>query len=259
VTPAPDEHRAERWAVPVAVLVAAAMWEWASRHAVVSPLFFPPPSEIARALGQLVSEGTLGPHLRATLTRLAIGLVCGGIPGLAIGLMMGWSPRLRAAFDPLVAALHPLPKIAVLPLVMMIVGIGEASRVIVVAVAAFFPLLVNSMAGVRQIHPLYFEAAEAYGASRRRVLAHVVVPGSLPLVMTGVRLAFNVGMLIAISVELVSAREGLGKLLWVSWQSMRTEDVYAALVVIAVLGAGFNALLGWLTARLTPWNTGHTR
>jgi NitT/TauT family transport system permease protein len=167
---------------------------------------------------------------------------------------MGWSRSLRAALDPLVAAVHPLPKIAVLPLIMIIFGIGESSKIVVIAVGTFFPMLINSMAGVRQISPIHFEVAENYGASPFKVLTRVIIPGSLPLVLAGARLALNIALLLTIAVELVSAREGLGEMIWFAWQTLRTEELYASLVVIGALGVTFNLLLQALSQRLVPWH-----
>jgi len=120
-------------------------------------------------------------------------------------------------------------------------------------VAVFFPMLINTMAGVRQISPIYFEVAKNYGASLFKVLTRVVVPGSLPLVLTGTRLALNTALVLTIAVEVVAAQEGLGEMIWFAWQTLRTEELYATLIVIAALGISFNLILQRLTARLVPW------
>ena len=160
---------------------------------------------------------------------------------------------MRRIIDPLVAALHPIPKIAVLPLIMIVFGIGESSKIVSVAVAVFFPVLINTMAGVLQISPIYFEVAKNYGASLFRVLTRVVVPGSLPMVLTGMRLALNVALVVTIAIELVAAQEGLGDMIWFAWETLRTEELYVSLAVTAALGISFNVLLQYLTARLVPW------
>jgi ABC-type nitrate/sulfonate/bicarbonate transport system permease component len=245
--------RLERWLPAAVVAVALAIWEWQVRIGGLSALFFPAPSTIARTLAQLVTSGELATHLSATLSRLFLGFALGGLPGLILGLVMGWSRRLRAIIDPLVAAAHPVPKIAVLPLIMIIFGIGESSKIVSVAVAVFFPVLINTMAGVRQISPIYFEVARNYGASLFRVLTRVVVPGSLPLVLTGTRLGINTALVLTIAVELVAAQEGLGEMIWFAWQTLRTEELYATLIVIAALGISFNLILQHLAARLLPW------
>jgi NitT/TauT family transport system permease protein len=247
----------ERSGPATALLVmgaALAAWEWAARHDIISSLFFPAPSVILRVFEADLRNGTLTAHTVATLGRLLAGVLIGGVPGLLIGLGMGWSPWLRSVADPLVALFHPLPKLALLPLIMMLVGIGEASRVVVIALAAFFPMLINAMAGVREIHAEAFETAAAYGARSRHVFVHVVLPGSLPLVLTGVRLSFNIGLLLAVAVELITAQQGLGRMIWLAWETMRTEDLYAALVVLAGIGVGFNAVLGAAGRWLTPWH-----
>jgi NitT/TauT family transport system permease protein len=195
-------------------------------------------------------------HLRATLSRLFLGFALGGFPGLILGLAMGWSHRLRRIIDPLIAALHPIPKIAVLPLIMVVFGIGESSKIVSVGIAVFFPVLINAMAGVRQISPIYFEVAKNYGASLFRVLTRVVGPGSLPLVLTGMRLGLNTALVLTIAVEVVSAQVGLGEMIWFAWETLRTEELYATLIVTAGLGIGFNVVLQHLTARLVPWQAG---
>jgi NitT/TauT family transport system permease protein len=245
--------RLEWWLPAAVVAVALTVWEWQARTGGLSALFFPAPSTIALTLVRLLTSGELAVNVGATLSRLFLGFALGGLPGLILGLAMGWSRRLRVVVDPFIAAAHPVPKIAVLPLIMIIFGIGESSKVVVVAVAVFFPMLINTMAGVRQISPIYFEVAQNYGAGLIKVFTRVVVPGSLPLVLTGARLALNVALLLTIAVELVAAQEGLGEMIWFAWQTLRTEELYASLIVIAALGISFNLLLQRLTVRLVPW------
>jgi NitT/TauT family transport system permease protein len=167
--------------------------------------------------------------------------------------MMGWSQRLRIVIDPFIAAAHPVPKIALLPIIMIIFGIGESSKVVVVGVAAFFPMVINAMAGVRQISPIHFEVAENYGANPVKTFTRVVVPGSLPLVLTGARLALNTALLLTIAVELVAAQKGLGVMVWFAWQTLRTEELYASVAATATMGVSFNLLLQRLAAHLVPW------
>lgn len=155
--------------------------------------------------------------------------------------------------DPLVAATHPIPKLAILPIVMIIFGIGETSKLVIIALTVFFPMLINAMAGARQISPIHFEVASNYGASPLRVFWRVVVPGSLPFALAGARLALNVGLLLTIAVEMVSAQRGLGSMVWFAWQTLRTEELYASIFVTAALGVGFNTILQRLTAYLVPW------
>ncbi len=241
------------WVPTLVGLVALSLWEGAARLGLLPSLYMPAPSEIAEALWTSIVRGELGSNLWATLTRVVPGLVIGVVPGLLLGVAMGRSRSVRAVVDPLIAAVHPIPKIALLPLFMIVLGIGEASRIAVVAIAAFFPMLINAMAGVRRISPLYFEVARNYGASRLKVFTRVVLPGSLPMVLSGLRLSANVAFLVTIAVEIVAADSGLGALIWLSWEVLRVELLYAVLVVISLFGVTLNLGLGGLATWLAPW------
>ena len=246
-------QHAEKWLPAVIVVAALLAWELGVKTGKVPPLFFPAPSTIFLTLVQLVVGGELAANMGATLSRVIVGLAIGGMTGLFLGLILGRSRRLRIVIDPFIAAIHPLPKIALLPLIMILFGIGETSKVVLVTLGTLFPMLINTVVGVRQINPIYFDVAANYGASPRKVFSRVVVPGSLPLVLAGVRLALNVALLLTIAVELSSAQRGLGAMIWLAWETLRTEELYATLGVIAMLGIIFNLLLQWLTARLAPW------
>jgi NitT/TauT family transport system permease protein len=217
-------------------------------------LYFPRPSFIWTTLHRLVADTGLLHDVQLTASRLAVGLVAGGIPGLVLGWVMGWSRRARAAADPIVAAVHPMPKIALLPLIMIVFGIGELSKVIAIAIGVFFPLVINATAGVKQISPIHFDVARNLGLSRLHTLARVVVPGSMPVVMAGVRVAVNIGLLVTIAVELLAANRGLGARLWLGWETFRPEQIWAILVVLALGGITINALVLWMSRRLVPWN-----
>ncbi|MBN2549957.1 MAG: ABC transporter permease [Anaerolineales bacterium] len=245
--------RFEPWISTLFVLVGLAIWEVAARAGKVSILFFPAPSTIFSTLFELTVSGKIFEATAATLSRLVIGFIIGSVPGLILGLTMGWLPRVRAIADPIIAALHPIPKIAIFPLIMIIFGIGEASKIVAIAISAFFPVLINSMAGVRQINPVYFEVTKNYGANPWKIFTRVILPGSLPLVLTGARLAINIAMVIGIAVELSAAKEGLGVMVWFSWQTLRTEELYASLIIIGLLGFGINQILQHLSHRLAPW------
>ncbi len=243
----------ERWGALILVVSGLLMWEWQVRAGNISALFFPAPLVIIRTLVQRFANGEWLSHLLATLSRLVLGFTIGSTTGLVLGVSMGWSRRLRVVADPLLAAAHPVPKIAVLPLVMILFGIGETSKIVLIAVTAFFPMVINTMVGVRQINPLYFEVVRNYGAPPLKVFRRIIIPGSLPLILTGLRLALNVSLLITIAVELVTAQQGLGALIWLAWETLRTEELYASLTVIAALGIIMNVLIQRLTSTILPW------
>lgn len=249
-------ERASRWDkfLPYIVLgTLLLLWEFLARRELIITLFFPAPTRILENLGEMLMDGSMWANLSATVSRLTIGLVAGIIPGVLLGLAMGWSPRLGKIVDPIIAALHPIPKIAIFPLIMLIFGIGEASKIIAVAITIFFPTLINSMAGVHLISPVYFEIAQNYGAGRKKTFLRVVWPGSLPMVLAGIRIAFAVALIVTIALELLLASEGLGVIIWYAWQTLRTADLYSTLVVIALIGILGNWLLTRIERRLVPW------
>jgi len=242
------------------VFVALAIWEMASVAGLIGSTFFPRPTAIAVSLWELLSTGDAFTHSAVTLNRTLAGFVIGAGSGLALGLAMGAWPRLHALLDPIVALAHPIPKVAVLPLVLVIFGIGEASKVALGALGCFFPMLINTVAGVRAISPTYFEVARSYGAGNRAMFTRVVIPGSLPMVLTGARLALNMSLVLVIAGELLVAQRGLGQAMWLWWQAMRITDVYAWLVVTGAIGVLLNRALALFSRWLMPWrDDGHTR
>jgi len=250
-----DGWPVERWLPAAVIICGLALWEVAAHAGWISKLFFPPPSVIVLTLGRLAWGGTLWPSLGATLYRVAAGVVIGGGAGLLMGWLMGAYRPLRIAFDPIVAALHPLPKLAIFPIFLVLLGIGEASKIALLATVAFFPMLINTLAGVQQIDRAYWEVAANYGARGGKLLRRVILPGSLPLALTGLRLAINATLVVAIAVEMLSAQKGLGAMIWLAWQTLRAEALYAVLIVIGLIGILFSALLDMLTKHLTSWHS----
>lgn len=241
------------WPATTLFVILLAGFEAASRTGLISGLMFPPPTRVLSTLASSIASGEMIGHLFATLGRVIPGLLLGAIPGLTLGLVMGRSARLRRIVDPFIAAAHPVPKIALFPLFMLIFGLGDAAKIAIVALAAFFPCLINAMAGARAISPLYLEVARSCGASPLRTFTHVLLPGSLPVALSGLRLAANVSIVVTIALELVAADRGLGSVVWLSWEILRVDLLYATILVTALLGIGFNALLAWFAGRVAPW------
>ena len=244
-----------RWSVRFFLvwLVLLAIWEVLVRTGLQTGLFLPAPSRIGASLGVMVSDGTLATHLVVTIVRIIAGLLGGATVGLVLGLAMGMSTRLRRLMDPIVAALHPIPRLAFFPLLIVVLGVGESSKLAAVSLGAFFPMLLNTVAGVRGMNPVHLELARSYGATRQQMFLRVLLPGSLPLMLTGLRLSSNVAFHATIGVEMVGSRTGIGSLLWLSWQTFRIDQLYATLTVIAIIGIGLASFIRWITVRGAPW------
>jgi ABC-type nitrate/sulfonate/bicarbonate transport system permease component len=235
---------------PVVLLIG---WEAASAAGVLREALFPRPSTVLAHLHRLVADGTLLGHLLPTLWRMAWAFVLAAGLGIVIGLAMGLWRRLRESLDPVFAVVYPIPSVLFLPLVSFLVPRGESALVVTTAVTSFFLIAFTTADGVRQIDPLVVDAARHYGARGWRLFAAVLLPGALPYVFTGLRLGLGFALIVVVAVEIVNASRGLGALLWLSWQVLKVEDMYATFVVIATLGAVLSYGLAALRARLLPW------
>ena len=235
---------------PIALV---ALWELLARAGVLDTRFFPAPSSIVRALGALISTGELLGDLRDTLMRVFIGMLLGGIPGLIIGALMGLSLTVRAFLKPVVAALFPIPKLAVLPLIFLIFGLGEEAKYVSVSIGIVFLMLINTMAGVMAIDRIYFDVGKNFGANRWQFFRTIAVPGAMPGIITGFQLSLTIALLVCVATEFVGAKSGLGYLIWNSWQTFSVAEMYSGLVVCAVLGLLFQVGVDLVERVLIPW------
>lgn len=241
---------------PLLILV---LWEIVVRAGLLDARIVPAPSMILETFKSLIESGELARHVGVSLTRVFVGLLLGAIPGLVVGTLMGLSPMTRAIVSPIVASLYPIPKIAIFPLVMAIFGIGELSKYVLVAIAVFFFMAINSFAGVANVDRIYWDVGRSFGVSRPRAILTIALPGALPMILAGLRLSLGVSLLVLVGAEFVGAKSGIGYLVWNSWQVFDVESMYAGIVVIGLLGWAFFAVLDELERRLVPWAPGNRR
>jgi len=230
-----------------------ALWELLVRASVLDARFFPAPSSIVGTFANLISSGELAKHTGTSLSRAAWGFGIGFFPALILGITMGLQPLVRAAMQPIVGATYPIPKVAILPLVMLIFGLGEQSKWAIIAIGVFFQVLISTAAGVANIDRIYLDVGKTFGASRLNIYRTVALPGALPVIFAGIRLGWGVALLLLVAAELVAAKSGLGYLIWNSWQTFAVEEMYVGLVTVAFLGFVSFVLLDILESRLIPW------
>jgi len=237
-------------ASPLALLV---LWEVLARSGLIDARFFPPPSKIFAQLVVLVQSGELWQNTWASLQRLFWGGLIGGIPALVLGVIMGLYRPVRAVVEPLVAATYPVPKSAILPLMLLIFGLGEGSKIAMVAIGVFYPVLINAMAGVLQINRIYLDVGHNFQASRSQVFRTIAFPGALPFIMTGMKLGLGMGLILIAIAEMIGAKSGLGYMIWNAWELLSVETMYVGLLVIAVLGFVFTLALNEIERWVVPW------
>lgn len=235
---------------PLALLV---IWEALVALDVLDRRFFPAPSETLRRLAELLQDGTLQTATVITLRRMVVGFLLAAAPGVLVGLLMGISRTTRLLLSPLVAALYPVPKIALVPMVVILFGIGEASKYAIVVISVFFLVAINTMAGVMNVDERYFDVARNNGARRWDMIWTVALPAALPSILTGINLGLGFALTVIVGTELLLPQGGIGALIWQSYQIYDIATIFAGLIVVALLGWGFNALMGELERQLLPW------
>ncbi len=240
---------------PVLLLL---LWEALGRAGALDERFFPTPSAIASTFAQVISSGELIGHAWTSLKRIAIGFVIGAVPALLLGTLMGLSRMLRAALKPMVGVFYPIPKSAIFPLLLLIFGIGEASKYAIVAIGVFFLVLLNTMAGVLSIEPVYLDVGKNFGAGRLSLFTTVAFPGALPLIFTGLRLAWGNALILIVVAEIIGARSGIGAFIWNAWQTFQVERMYVGLVMISFIGYASFLAIDELQRLLIPWKGGRT-
>jgi NitT/TauT family transport system permease protein len=217
--------------------------------------FIPTPSDIAVRFWQLSVSGELAVNLLATLWRVAAGFLIGAVPAIAIGLAMAMSRAVRIFCDPLIAALFPIPKVALMPLLLLAFGFGDASKIAVVAIGVFFPVIVNTYAGAANIERIYWDVARNYGASAFVMFTRIVLFGALPMIFAGLRIAVAVAFIVLVAAEFVSTKVGIGYMIWNSWELLQVDSMFVGIVVIGLLGLVTSALLQEIERKVVPWKT----
>ena len=243
---------AERIVTLLAPLALLLLWEGLVQAGILDRRFFPAPSSIVGTFMGLAQTSLPG-HIWISLSRAAVGFLLGAVPAILLGVLMGLVPLVRAALQPIVGALFAVPKVAILPLVMLMFGLGEPSKWAIIAIAVFFQVLISTTAGVASIDRIYLDVGRNFGAGRLATLWTIALPGALPVIFAGIRLGWGVSLLLLVTAEMMAAKSGLGYLIWQSWQTFTIEEMYVGLVTIAILGMFSFWLLDVLEGWLIPW------
>ncbi|KAE8763340.1 ABC transporter permease [Georgenia thermotolerans] len=234
-----------------ALVVILVVWEIYGRS--VNPVLFTYPTAIVRAFFDMIEDGTLGTALVQTGSVLLIGLVIGTVIGIAVGLLAGRSEVVKQVLDIPINALYALPAVALIPVIVLWFGFGSSAKIFVVTFFVFFPVVINTTRGVEEVDPELLEVTRSFCSSESRVWRDLLLPGALPYIFTGIRLAIGRGLVGVIVAEFFTAISGLGNLIVTNSNTFQTARTFVPIVILALIGVVLTAILVAVEKRMAPW------
>jgi sulfonate transport system permease protein len=244
------------WIVPVLILV---LWQGAAHVGLISPQVLPAPSSVAATALDLARNGDLFVHLGVSLLRASAGFAIGGTIGLALGILVGFSPLAQALLDRSIQMVRAIPFLAMLPLVIVWFGVGEVAKIFLVALAVLFPIYINTMLGIRQIDPKLMELAKVIGLDRTAVVRRIILPGAMPSILTGVRYALAHAWLALVIAETLATTKGIGFLAMDAREFLQTNVILLTMIIYAIIGVVADALVRLLEAHFLSWHANYAK
>lgn len=238
-----------RFVGPLVFAAILVLWEAGSQSGVISNLVLPAPSEAFEAFRQLVETGQLWRHLGASLQRLIVGWTLGMSLGVAVGLMIGLFSLARAGLMPLVSALFPIPKIALLPLFVIWFGIGEGSKVATILFGSFFPTVIATSGGVDNVDRSLVRMGQSFGLSWWSIVRKIILPGAMPAILSGARISASIAIILLVAAEMIGAEYGVGAFILMAGSLFATDQLLAGVAILSAMGL----IVGWLIGRAERW------
>jgi NitT/TauT family transport system permease protein len=235
------------------LLAVFALWELLPRFGIVDQVWFPPLSKVLAVLWQMLRSGELQNHIAGSLTRSVTGFGLAALVAVPLGLTIGWYARVRSFLNPVLEFFRNTSALALLPVFILFLGIGEASKIGIVTFACFFPILLSTISGVKSVDPLLVKSARSLALSAPAIFAKIILPSAVPSVFTGFRLAAQSSILVLIAAEMVGATRGLGYLINYAQFNFLLPKMYAGILTIAFIGLAINQLLVTIERRLSRW------
>jgi NitT/TauT family transport system permease protein len=239
-------------ASPIGLLL---LWQLLLMAGIGDRRFVPAPSDIGLRYWQMLASGELIYHSAVTLYRVFAGFFIGIVPAIAAGLLMAMFRPVRIFFDPLIATLFPIPKIALMPLLLLAFGFGDASKVALVVIAVFFPVVVNTYVGAANIEKIYWDVARNFGASQAVIFRRIVFFGALPMIFAGLRIALAVSFIVLVAAEFVATKAGIGYLIWNSWELLQVDVMFVGIVTVGILGLIAPVIQHESERLVVPWKS----
>ena len=229
------------------------LWEFLAHIHAIDVRLLSSPSLIIQSFIPLLLSGELLYNTSVSVQRVLWGFLGGSIPGILLGISMGLSPFVRSAIEPMIAATYPIPKLALMPLILLIFGLGETSKIFTIAIGVFYLVVINTMAGVLNIDKIYLDVAKNFGASRKDFYLTVAFPGALPMIFAGLKLGMGMALILIVAAELSAAKAGIGWMIWRAYDMFDIEQMFVALIMLSLLGYIFSLLLDKIESWVLPW------
>ena len=242
----------------IAIILFLALWEIAPRLGLVEAAFLPPLSDVLLTGWKLILNGQLFIHLQASLSRSLIGFAIAVLFAIPLGLAIGWYKNFADTINPLLEMLRNTAALALLPVFILFLGIGEASKIALILYACSWPILLNTITGVRNVDPLLIKSARTMGLTPLKLFQKVILPAAVPTIFVGVRLAGAFSVLVLVAAEMVGAKAGLGYLIIYSQYNFQIPEMFLGIITITLVGLTINYLLVSLERHFTAWKVVHT-
>lgn len=230
----------------IACEIAGRMW--------IDPFFFPPPSAMLKSLWAMTRSGEVFPHIGISLVRAICGYAIAAVAGLVIGLLVAWSRVCELIFDPLIELVRPISTFALVPVMFVWFGIGNGSKTAIIVKACFFPIVLNTIAGVKGVDMRLLQAARSLGARGHQLWTMVLIPAALPMIITGMRISTAMSMLAIVGVEMLAADSGIGFLVIDAQRSFATDRMFAGIIVISLMGVAMDRIARGIQRKILSWH-----
>lgn len=234
------------------------VWEAGSRTNPKLQLYIPPVSQILIALGGLIVSGEVTAHLLTTLRRFAEGYLAAASIAVTLGIVLGYFRFAHSLMEMLIEFLRPMPSVAIIPVAILLLGIGDSMIVAVTVYASTWPILVNTIEGVRHIERTLIDTGRTFGLARRRILWQIILPAASPYIVTGLRVSLSIALILVTTAEMIAGSKGLGFFILDEERSFRSSNMYAGIFLVAALGYALNRLFMALEAKTMKWRHGMT-
>ncbi len=229
------------------------LWEVVVRTGMIQSPSFPPITDIFGAWGELIFTGVLFEQLGASLSRMFMAYIIASVLGILFGLLMGYFRFMNYLLEPLVELLRPIPTPAYIPIAILLLGLGTEMKVFLIAIATFFPVLLNAYGGVKQVDPVQIATGRTFGLKSFEILRKIILPSAIPHIFTGLRISLGIGLIMVVISEMVAANSGIGYFILQAQRTFEVSEMYAGIFTLGVVGYLLNALFIRIEKKIVHW------